>query len=397
MRRVLIIEDNPESLAAIADCFEGDGVEVLRCFTKDQAFKAIEGGSRFDAVILDWYFESPGAGDPDIISRLLLKKLNSSHFRPVFVYTANLADFTEARDLDGIFPRNMMKGVDKGSVTAQALKTEINQLLQSNLSLQLASAYREKISSNLERALFELNELPNADVATVLKRIVGENENIDWSSDFILNMVHRYLLSDTGFITELKAILDRAAIVPAATTDADKRALVNKILYFTAASDYIRNGDIVTVVKDGAVKLMGIVTTPDCDLDHNNTRFIEVVELRDIDDGELALSAGAKRTIKDFGHPSFHYFPSLRCDGALKDFVAILKSKKILQEASGAADVKYPSASKRLLYSQEYVYNSVQVKLQLLCGKANPYKSEFFQKLNVNNTRVGIPEIKHLF
>lgn len=397
MRRILVVEDDSESLETIRKCFSDSGVDVLACATKDQAIKAIDGGVCFDAVILDWYFESPEMGDPDLISRLLLKKLNGNHFRPVFVYTSNISDFTQAADLDGAFPQNLLRGVDKTNVQAPALKGAINEMLQSNLSLQLASAYRETIGSNLERILFGLNELPNADLAMVLKKIVGENENIDWSNDFILNLIHRQLLSDAGFVSELKAVLGRASGAPGASGETDKRSLVNKILYFTAVSDYIRNGDIVSLVKDGADKLIGVVTTPDCDLDQKYTKFIELIELRPIDDTELALTAGQKENIRKFNHPSLYLFPSLLYKGVLQDFVAVLKSKKILQEVCDTVSGKYPAASKRLLYSQEFFFNAEKVKLSLLCGKANPYKSEFFQKLNVNNTRVGIPEIKELF
>jgi len=44
-----------------------------------------------------------------------------------------------------------------------------------------------------------------------------------------------------------------------------------------------------------------------------------------------------------------------------------------------------------------YIYNAVNVKINLVCSKTNPYKSEFLQKLHANNSRVGIPDIKDLF
>jgi len=81
---------------------------------------------------------------------------------------------------------------------------------------------------------------------------------------------------------------------------------------------------------------------------------------------------------------------------SLQDFVAILKSRIILKEVADVYHANYPKASKRLLYSQEFIYNGEKVRMTLLCTKVNPYKAEFLQKLNTNNSRVGIPDIKDL-
>jgi hypothetical protein len=231
-----------------------------------------------------------------------------------------------------------------------------------------------------------------------LNKIYGDGTSIDWSNDFILNLLHRSLISDADFIHGITQILQAAKNVNVGASANDRKKIANKILYFHSQSDFIRNGDIVSINKlDDTFVSYGIVVTPDCDLEQKKTQLIDIVELADIDNEKIALNQGQKDGIKKYNNDSYFYFPAINIEGVLTDFIAILKSRFILNESDVAANTKYPYASKRLLYSQTFTFNGNIVKLKLICSKVNPYKAEFLQKLHTHNSRVGIPDIKELF
>ena len=174
--------------------------------------------------------------------------------------------------------------------------------------------------------------------------------------------------------------------------------IVNKVLYFHPTSNIIRCGDIIEIKKEGATLKYGIVVTPDCDIEQKKTRYIEVVELKKIDDSELNLNTDQKERIKKSNYDSFYYFPSILIDGNLNnDFVAILKAKFILEPLYESNKEKYPAVSQKLNYSGKYQFKDKEVQLVHICAKSNPYKSDFLQKLYANNSRVGTPDIKDLW
>lgn len=393
MKRVLLIDDNQTILDDLEESFTENQIETIKCIDRAEALAAISNNIPFDAVILDWYFV---LDNDSTISKEVLRTLNKKHFRPVFIYTGHLEDFRNTDQAEIEFPENLISSYDK-TVGIEELRNSIQTLLSDNYSLQLASIYRENFREQLEKVLFELNELKNVDLAMVLNKIYGDGTNIDWSNDFMLNLLHRSLISDSGFIQGISRILQGANNINQGLRADDRKKIANKILYFHSQTDFIRNGDVV-LMKNGENTLIsyGVVVTPDCDLEQKKTQLIDIIELTTFDDTKLSLSQGQKDNIKKYNHDSFFPFPAINIGGILIDFVAVMKSKFILQEKDIAANTKYPSASKRLLYSQTFVYNGLDVRLELLCSKVNPYKSEFLQKLHTNNSRVGIPDIKDL-
>jgi CheY-like chemotaxis protein len=393
MNRILIIEDNEEILNNLGEKFENSGYKTILCSDRDTALKAIEDNIPFDVVILDWYFVLDG---DSAISKEILKKLYKKHFIPVFIYTGHLPDFKDTLPVEYAFPENLITAYEK-TLSVNELTQEVQKLLASHYSLQLANTYRHTIKEFLEKIFFELNELENIDIAMILNKIYGDGENIDWSNDFILNLLHRSLISDNAFIGKINKILKDVANVNEGTNAKDRKKILNKILYYNSITDYIRNGDIVSLKKeDGDFIYYGVVVTPDCDLEKNKTQFIEIVELKALDDAQLNLSHGQKDNIRNYNHDSFYLFPAINLNGTLKDFVAVFKSRFILQEKDIIAGTKYPQASKRHLYSQNFMFNGNEVKLNLICSKVNPYKAEFLHKLHSHNSRVGIPDIKNL-
>jgi len=393
MKRVLIIDDDQTMLDNLEESFKENRIKTIKCIDRKEALTAINNDIPFDAVILDWYFVYDGEST---ISKEILRKLNKKHFRPVFIYTGHIEDFQNTNPEEFEFPCDLILPYDK-IAGVENLKNNIMALFANHYSLQIASLYRENIRQQLERVLFELNELPNIDLAKVLNKIYGDGTNIDWSNDFILNLLHRSLISDTNFIQGITGILQTASTVNDGASVDDRKKIANKILYFHPQSDLIRNGDIISLKNDNNNLISyGIVVTPDCDLEQKKTQFIDVIELATIGDAKLALNQEQKIKIKNYNHDSFFLFPAININETFTDFVAVLKSRIILHEKDVAVNIKYPAASKRLLYSQTFSFNGEDVKLELLCSKVNPYKAEFLQKLHTSNSRVGIPDIKDL-
>jgi CheY-like chemotaxis protein len=394
MKRVLIIDDDETILQNLEESFMANHIDVIKCNDRAEALEAIGNDIPFDAVILDWYFV---LADDSSFSKEILRSLNNKHFRPVFIYTGHLQDYENTNKDEIEFPENLITAYDK-AITVDELRNRVQQLLVGNYSLQLASVYRENFKQQLEKVLFELNELQNVDLAKVLNKIYGDGSNVDWSNDFVLNLIHRSLISDKTFIEGISGVLQAASNVNVGASAEDRKKIANKILYFHSQSDFIRNGDITVIKKVGndSIVAFGIVITPDCDLEQSGSRFIDLIELAKFNDAKLNFNADTQREIKKYKHDSFYLFQSLLVEGSLQDFVAILKSRLLLKEVAEVYHSNYPKASKRLLYSQEFIHNGERVRMNLLCTKVNPYKAEFLQKLHTSNSRVGIPDIKDL-
>lgn len=391
MKRILIIDDTEETLNDLKVEFENSGYETICCVDYESAKMTLENNIPFDAVVLDWFFVLQESSE---YSKEILRKIKEKCFVPVFVYTGHLTDFNEQTEENLGYPKNMLIGVDK-AIGESELNKNLNNLAENNLTYKLAITYREKLKSHLEKVFFELNDSESSTLGKILKIVYGDGDNIDWNNDIIITLLHRSLISDDSFTSAIAQLL-RTTNENNNDSDFNKK-LINKIMYHHGKSDFIRNGDIVIIKStDNIVKGYGIIVTPDCDLENTNCRQIEVVEIRAMDDYEMGLNNESKKQIKDYKHLSLFYLPSIIVDNELKDFVVVFKHKHLLHEKDIADDTKFPKASKRLLYSQQFILNASDVNIKFLCSLVNPYKAEFLQKLHTNNSRVGIPDIKNL-
>lgn len=391
MKRILIIEDNEEILNELKTEYENSGIETICCIDRDSANKAVENNILFDAVILDWYFIMEDCS----VSSAILRKLRERLFVPVFVYTGHLSDFGNKTEDELGYPKNIISGIDK-TISVDVLKDEIDKLTSKNLSLKLARNYREKIQKNLEKTFFELNDSENISLEKIFRIIFGDGENIDWNNDIILTLLHRHIISDDAFTGEIKKIFNN--LTESSQNNLEfNRKILNKIIYHHGKSDYIRNGDIVKITdSDNRTIGFGIAITPDCDLEQGKTRFIELIELENIEEINSKMETIKRISVKGcFNHGAFYSIPCVNLDNELKDFVAVLKKKIILQQ-KGDTFKNYPDSSSRPLYSHSYILNNENVTIIPICSIVDPYKSEFLHKLHSNNSRVGIPDIKKL-
>jgi len=394
MNNILLIEEEEDLANRLKTEFESNNINVYICKDRKSAEIYINDSHQFDAVILDWFFENP---EDSIVSKLILKKLNKRHFRPVFIYTNNKSDFDQTPSIEIDFPENLISCHPKETGLSE-LREKIDYLLANNITLQIAETYRKSIHRTFEEVLFELNKMENVDIAKLLNRIYGNGENIDWSNDVIINLLHRVLISNNDFVLSISGLLKRNNPTKSTPNSEESKRIANRLIYYHSKTDFIKNGDIVSIAnKRNRILAYGIVVTPDCDLEWQRTKYLEIIELDFITSLKLGFNTGQITSIKQYQNDSFYYFPSIIVGTELKDFVAILKSKLIIQEVSETSNPKYPSAKKRFLYSNTHLYKNINVNLSLICSISNPYKAEFFQKLHTNNSRVGIPDIKDLF
>lgn len=396
LKRILFIDDDCEDYRDEFDSAFSDDVDIIYCPGKNDAIKEINSKKHFDLIILDWFLDK-GSGSSEL-SQLILQSLYNKLFIPVLIWSNHIAEFESDLDSGLInYPKILIKDISKGEVSPETIKSKIKEWLESSLSVQISEIYRNSINENLEKAFFELAEVPNADIASILKVLVGSDENIDWSNDFILNLIHRKLLTDESFFGKFKTLVTSPSDNLRSEELTKRRNIINKVLYYRGTPKVIRCGDIIRIQKDEELLKYGIVVTPDCDIAQRNSRYLEIVELRKIEDDGLMLSSGQKETIREYKNASFYYFPSVDIDGNLEnDFVAILKSKFIVEGWCENNSEKYPRIPEILNYSGNFRYNEDDVEINHICSKSNPYKSDFLQKLHTNNSRVGIPDIKDL-
>ncbi|MCX8106179.1 MAG: hypothetical protein N3D80_09960 [Ignavibacterium album] len=243
MKRVLIIEDNEETISNLESEFKNSGIDAVCCSDYENAEIAIN-NNIYNAVILDWYFVLP---DSNQISIRILQQLKKSLFVPVFVYTGHLTDFENKTEEELQYPKNLIRGFGKESITPENLKKEIQSLIEKNLALKISMAYRSRIHHHLEKIFFELNDSENNALGNILKTIYGDGDNIDWNNDIILTLLHRSIISDDDFANEIKNILSPADRQENNQHNSQQnnqqfnRKIFNKILYHHGKSDYVRS------------------------------------------------------------------------------------------------------------------------------------------------------------
>jgi hypothetical protein len=235
------------------------------------------------------------------------------------------------------------------------------------------------------------------DIAVVLKNIVGEADDIDWSNDFVLNLVHRRLINDTQFTENLKSLLAAANINKSTEDESLKKSIISKIMYFKSEPCFIHCCDIVELQINEIVNKIAIVVTPDCDIAHCNSRFLELIEMRLLDDPDVAMNIENKENVKKYNHSSYYFLPALPLNGQKPDYMAIFKSKLVIEENITGTAAKYPKASKRLAFSDKFIFQGKETTAKLVCGLSNPYRSDFLHFLHAHNSRVGTPDIKNLW
>ncbi|HRI33023.1 MAG TPA: hypothetical protein PLD02_04670, partial [Saprospiraceae bacterium] len=193
MKRILFVDDECELYRESFGESFGEEIEIAYCPTKDDAIKEIDSKKHFDLIILDWYLQEK---DSSVFSEFILAYLYKKLFVPVFIWSHHVEDFKTVFDEGKInYPKQLIEPLSKEEIEGVKMNARIEKWFTSSITAQIAGTYRETIKKSLESVFFELAELPEGEIASILKVLVGEAGNIDWSSDFILNLIHRRLLS----------------------------------------------------------------------------------------------------------------------------------------------------------------------------------------------------------
>ena len=58
-------------------------------------------------------------------------------------------------------------------------------------------------------------------------------------------------------------------------------------MYYKPTPNRIRCGDIINIKDSNNSTKLAIIVSPDCDLENKNSRHIELVELRKLEDSEM--------------------------------------------------------------------------------------------------------------
>jgi CheY-like chemotaxis protein len=392
LKRILIIDDDCEKYKSTVEKeFEGSGIEIQFCSTKDDGLAIIRSKPLFNCIVLDWYLEEENS----TLSRLILSELKNSYFAPVLVFSNHAQIFREEQE-NGTFsyPSNLIREVDKDNFSDIKAKTEA--WINENYTAKLANIYLAKVYESIHKTFLDLIEIPDGNIASVYKNVISENGNIDWANDFIINLISQRLISDGEFIENISALVDSIDVV--STDEAHRKKVINKLLYLKANTKYLTNGDIVKIVskRDPEIVGYGIVTNPDCDLSQKNTRYIELVKLVVLNSVTLANSL---KSIKENSNNSHFYLPNVQVGvddakvGIFQDLVGVFKSKFIVHCSQYNQNDKYPMLNQRAMYSSGFYYHGEKSTVEYICSLVNPYKSEFFQKKNTHDSRVGIPNI----
>lgn len=394
LKNILVVDNQcDEFQSELEATFSTGGCKIMFCSTKDEAIAALESGYLFDIVILDWYLEP----DNDLLSKLVLSKIKETKFLPVFIWSHHVPNFQDSFDKGEVnYPSTMINNLSKDEVNPNSIKEKLNDWLNQSISAQLSLVYRIEIKKALEEIFFDLSDIHDVELSVILRIIIGDGINIDWSNDFILNLLHRKLVREETFENQLRNML---LALPSDTISKyeSKNNIVNKILYFFSKSIYPRFGDIVQCTGK-SLETFFLITTPDCDLEQQKTRFLDVVELLPLGDKKLQLNTSQKVQIKEGKHPSFYLLPSILIAGSFIDFVAVFKSKNRLMVERDFKDVKYPEvAPVKISFKEKFVLDGEQIDVKMICGFSEPYKSDFLNKLTSHNTRIGTPDIKKLW
>lgn len=396
IKRILFIDDECDTFKEnFNEYFGQQGIDIIYCKTKDEGIQELDSKRHFDFVLLDWFLEDP---ESSMLSISFLSILNTKLFVPVFIWTHHLENYEQELLNDSIpYPKDLIKGISKEELQSPLLHERIAELYTNCNIVRLSEIYRETIHLKLEQVFFELSELPGISLQTMIKYIVGDNNNIDWSNDLILNFIHRKLLTDNSYIEKIKNFLSMSPESNIIQDGEIRKSFINKIMYYKSIPNRLRCGDIINIKDTNGKSKNAIIINPDCDLANSQTRYIALIELRLLDDAEIGLNSDNKKKIKEFNHSSYYYLPSLQNADIYSDYVALLKSRILLMEKVDNNTAKYPKPSKQLDYTDYYAVGETLAEIEFICSLDDPYKSDFLNHLHSHDLRVGIPDIKKLW
>jgi CheY-like chemotaxis protein len=385
MKRVLIIDDEVATQSEnILEGFHGSDTEVILCATKDEGMRWIKSQALFDCIVLDWFLEDP---ESSILSKQILNELKNNYYAPVMIYSHHAEEFRSEMEQGIIsYPKNLIREFQKNNFTE--INARIEEWLDAEYTAKLSSIYLKEVCEKIHKIFWGLNEIKDGNIAAVYKNIISENGNIDWASDFIINLLLQSITTDKAFRDKIQPLISQVQTEQLQTTLDDKRKVINKILYYKSTPEFLSNGDIIKINMDNQ-SCYGFIVAPDCDLAQKNTRYVEFIELLKFASVPLGNS---NNTISEGKSGNHYYLPAVQEGNSLIDLVAIFKANHFVTAKDNRGD-KYPCVANRIKYTDTFFYKNHDCTMTYLCSLVNPYKSELLQKRISHNSRIGIPSI----
>ena len=385
MKRVLIIDDEVVTQSErILEGFQNTDTEVVLCATKNEGMKWIKSQALFDCIVLDWFLEDP---ESSILSKQILNELKGNYYAPVMIYSQHAEDFkSEMENGTIIYPKNLIRECQKDNFGE--INTKIEEWLNAEYTAKLSSIYLKEVYEKIHRTFWSLNEIKDGNIAAVYKNIISENGNIDWASDFIINLLLQSVTTDKSFRDKVQPLIAQVQAAQLQTNSDEKRKVINKILYYKSTPEFLSNGDIIKI-NMGQQSCYGFIATPDCDLSQNYTRYIEFIEL--VKFKSIPLQ-NKDSSIELNANQSHFFLPAVQEGADLIDLVAVFKANHFITAKDNRSD-KYPGVANRIKYSDAFVYKNADCSMTYICSFVNPYKSELLQKRISHNSRVGIPSV----
>jgi hypothetical protein len=388
MKRVLIIDDDCfDEEESVRAGFEGTDIEPFLCDNKDDAIKHIRSKALFDCIVLDWFLD----GENSALSQLILKELEGNYYSPVLIYSAHSEDFKTVRDSGVItYPDNLIHEVAKDNFTD--IRTKVEAWINSNTTAKLSNIYIEKVYEHIHKTFWKLNDIPDGNIAAIYKDIISDNGNIDWSDDFVINLLLQGIISNNDFRTKITGLILQLSEVYPATTTEQRKKIVSTILYYKSHPEFPSSGDIIKVTA-GEQLYYGLVITPDCDLSNPKTKYLEFIELIDHTKVNIGDNGFISKYIELNKSESHFYLPCIPAGGdTLSDLVAVFKAKHYLKAKDNDGKI-YPKTKNKIKYADVFIFQNTDCCIEYICSLVNPYKSELMQRKNSHDSRVGIPGV----
>jgi len=377
---VAFLEDNVPLSHDVEERLLGLGIGC-RIFTSRDAFKqSIERGDRYDAVILDWFFEDPTSS---IVARLVLEDLRRNRFLPLMIYTEQ-PDAVEAELPFLPPPFNRAPFFDKETTDPGKLAAELTSWYSASMSARISNVWRDARCQAFEQSLYELDALEGENLYRTLQHILvmdtGAIPDVDQALEFLERYVGRKVVSDPGLRDMLRHELQEALKLSITRKGEREAALIHAHRYIFPADTVARTGDIVEILNgEGQFLSVGVVSTPACDLASPKCFELRIIlaEEREVKPGresEWSLPAVRGRDARTFRSFVLNFHRTL--------FVRDVSLGTTGQERQG----------RRIAYEHDFV-DAFDRKLRLrpMCRLDDPYRSDLLQRYSAHASRVGTP------
>lgn len=376
LKRILLIEDNPEVRQNVIQEFSSEGIEIIEITDYGDLEDRLITLLPFQMVILDWLLD----GETDNDAMLCLNELRKTCFVPVVIWTEELEIFEEANaKVKQMFPEACFQRHSKSNVNPQQLRQMLSEWYQQPPA-RLAEQFRQSVAAAVEQALYTLAEQSIDDLTKGMKTLIslGESSEVDMehATNVMLRVLGRQLYRDTAFTNQLKQIVTSLATSNSQASRKERRRVSQMealYMFYQPSDDVVRNGDIVQI-KWGTSEKLAIVLTPACDLANpGKTNHLRLGSLN------LQPNRNGSKAPDDRWLMTYNGQPYEVC------FHEIIVLENTSSNREGDASV--------MIYNDTYqaIIGTV-VFLKRVCRLDEPYRSDLLHQFVSHAGRVGRPD-----